>query len=149
LSSNFPDFASSECSPVTVPLPLKNAGKSAMEVQDAAATVQTTAYSPSPHGHCVLQLELIRGFFGEFVFRSEFYAVLSVSTTGTNPIRFQNLVVTRAWVRHHGCDSCLYILLINPSTVGRPGYGRQTSRRTLERVPAASTTRGIPLVSDK
>ena len=25
------------------------------------------------------------------------HAVLSVSTTGTNPIRFQNLVVTRAW----------------------------------------------------
>ena len=38
--------------------------------------------------------------------------MLSVSTAGTNPIRFQNLVATRAWVRHRGCHSCLYILLL-------------------------------------
>jgi hypothetical protein len=42
--------------------------------------------------------ELIRSSFDEFVFRSEVYAVLSVSTTATNPVRFQNLVVARAWV---------------------------------------------------
>lgn len=55
------------------------------------------------------RLELIRGFFDEFVFRSEVYAVLSVSTTGTNPICFQNLVVTRAWVRHSAAVTVVFI----------------------------------------
>ena len=52
----------------------------------APSTVQATVYPSLPHGRCILELELIRGFFDEFVFCSE--VMLCSAYQQREPIRF-------------------------------------------------------------